>query len=118
MSHEIRARATASPAVPSAADLAARRLRKLSLIWAALIVPATVLAGIVALTAENAATCVEYGDGCGSTPGYAYVVSLALAAVAFVVAQSTTHARVARTAFRVQYGAEAVFVVLVMTTFG
>ncbi|SED32661.1 hypothetical protein [Streptomyces sp. TLI_105] len=118
MSHETRARATASPAVPSASEVAGRRLRKLSLIWAGLFVPATVLAGIVALTTENAARCLEYGDGCGSTPGYVYLGSLAVAAVAFVIAQSTARTSVARTAFRVQFGAEAVFVMLVMTTFG
>ncbi|MFF9848069.1 hypothetical protein [Streptomyces litmocidini] len=118
MSHETRARATASPAVPPPAEKAGRRLRKLSLIWAGLFVPATVLAGIVALTTENAARCVEYGDGCGSTPGYAYLGSLVVAVVAFVVAQGAARTTVTRTAFRVQLGAEAVFLMLVMTAFG
>ncbi|MFF8377054.1 hypothetical protein ACF07V_13090 [Streptomyces sp. NPDC015661] len=117
MSNESRARATASPAVPSASDVEGRRLRKRSLIWAGLFVPATVLAGIVALTAENAGRCLGYGEGCGSTPGYAYVVSLVPAAVAFGIAQGATRLTVGRTAFRVQLGAEAVFLTLVMTTF-
>ncbi|MGW8768923.1 hypothetical protein ACWGN5_41365 [Streptomyces sp. NPDC055815] len=117
MSHAPRARATVSPAVPSAADLEARRLRKRSVLWAGLLVPATVLAGIVALTTENAARCVTYGEGCGSTPGWLYLVILALAAVAFVTAQSTERGTVRRAAFWTQLGAELVFVLLVMTAF-
>ncbi|WP_369144346.1 hypothetical protein [Streptomyces sp. R44] len=117
MSHAPRARATVSPAVPSAADLEARRLRKRSVIGAGLFVPATVLAGIAALTTENAGRCVEYGEGCGSTPGSVYVVILALAAVAFVAAQSTERGTVRRAAFWTQLGAELVFLLLVMTVF-
>ncbi|WP_225801969.1 hypothetical protein [Streptomyces sp. NK15101] len=114
MSHH--APATVQSAVSSPAD--GRRLRKLSLIWAALLVPATVLAGLVALTAENAGRCIAYGDGCGSTPGHPYVASLVLAALAFALAQGTPRTAVGRVAFRVQFGAEAVFLTLVMTTFG
>ncbi|MFF0474227.1 hypothetical protein [Streptomyces sp. NPDC004284] len=117
MSNDSRARA-ASPSAPSVPDEGGRRLRKLSLIWAALFVPATVLAGIVALMAENAGRCIEYGDGCGSTPGYAYVVSLALAAVAFAITQGADRGTVRRAAFWTQLGAECVFLVLVATTFG
>ncbi|MFI0928147.1 hypothetical protein ACH4TP_30110 [Streptomyces sp. NPDC021012] len=110
----------ATPAAPAPApsDADGRRLRKLSLIWAGLFLPATVLAGIVALMAENAGRCIEYGDGCGSTPGYPYVVSLALAAVAFAVAQGADRDTVRKAAFWTQLGAESVFLLLVMTTFG
>ncbi|MFI1714146.1 hypothetical protein ACIGW4_09435 [Streptomyces sp. NPDC053513] len=101
-----------------ASPVDSRRLRRLSLIWAALLVPTTVFAGLLALTAENAGRCITYGESCGSTPGYPYAVSLAVAAVAFVTAQAASRPTVARTAFRVQFGAEAVFATLVMTTFG
>ncbi|MEV7571014.1 hypothetical protein [Streptomyces tanashiensis] len=114
MSHDTPAAAAA--AVPSGAD--GRRLRKLSLIWAALFVPATVLAGVVALAAENAGRCLTYGEGCGSTPGHPYAVSLAVAAVAFAVAQGAARGGVRRAAFGIQLGAEFVFLTLVMTVFG
>ncbi|MEV4425316.1 hypothetical protein ACIGN6_26025 [Streptomyces sp. NPDC053792] len=113
MSHD-----TLTSADALAAQVADRRLRKLSLIWAGLFVPATLLAGLVALTAENAGRCLTYGEGCGSTPGYPYVASLVLAAVAFATAQGAARTPVAKAAFRVQLGAEAVFLTLVMTTFG
>ncbi|WP_052499102.1 hypothetical protein [Streptomyces vietnamensis] len=117
MSHDPRAHA-ASPVPVTPPDVEGARLRKRSLIGAGLFVPATVLAGIVALTAENAGRCITYGEGCGSTPGYPYVVSLVLAAVAFAIAQGADRATVRRAAVWTQLGAEFVFLLLVMTTFG
>ncbi|MFC9588395.1 hypothetical protein [Streptomyces sp. NPDC056944] len=110
MSHDLHA-----AAVPSAA--AGRRLRTMSLILAGLFVPATVLAGIVTLVSENAGRCLAYGEHCSSTPGAAYLVSLAVAAVAFAIALGADRATVRRVAFWTQLGAEFVFLMLVMTAF-
>ncbi|MFE7517551.1 hypothetical protein ACFU8I_40940 [Streptomyces sp. NPDC057540] len=110
MSHDLPA-----AAVPPAAE--GRRLRRLSLIGAGLLVPATVLAGIVALPSENAGRCLTYGESCGSTPGAAFPVSLAVAAVAFAIAQGADRTGARKAAFWTQLGAEAAFLMLVMTAF-
>ncbi|MFD9614855.1 hypothetical protein ACFWWS_36355 [Streptomyces sp. NPDC059083] len=116
MSHDLRPTGAPAAAAPSAAD--GRRLRKLSLIGAALLVPATVCAGVVALASENAGRCLTYGEGCGSTPGHPYLLSLAAAAVSFAVVQGADRTVVGRTALGIQLGAELVFTTLVMTAFG
>ncbi|MFE1906367.1 hypothetical protein ACFW96_22270 [Streptomyces gardneri] len=113
---DVRTRA-ASPVPITPPDVEGARLRKRSLIWAGLLVPATLLAGVLVLTTEAAALCIAKGRGCGGAPGYLYLVSLAVAGVAFVVAQSASRADVRRAALRTQLGAEAVFLLFVLTTY-
>ncbi|MEU8762022.1 hypothetical protein [Streptomyces sp. NPDC048659] len=103
------------PAAPAPATR--RRIHVWALVSAGLLVPATILAGILALTAENAGRCVGYGEECGSNPGWLYTVSLVVALVGLVVALAASRERVRLLAFRVQVAAELVFLLLVATTF-
>ncbi|MEU7293403.1 hypothetical protein AB0A76_09400 [Streptomyces exfoliatus] len=115
-SPDLRARA-ASPVPITPPDPEAARLRKWALIWAGLLLPATVLAGLLALSTEAAASCIMHGTSCGGAPGFLYVASLVIAAVAYVAVRRASRADVRRAALRTQLGAEAVFVLFVATTF-
>ncbi|MFF5763390.1 hypothetical protein ACWD5B_33495 [Streptomyces tanashiensis] len=127
MSHDPRTR-PASPVRPGApaaeAGLLRRRsaeamlLRRRGMIWAGVFLPAVPLAAVAALTSENAGRCVAYGNGCGSVTGLFALVALGMVLVALVTVQSTSRAAVRRAAYRVQLGAEFVFLTLVMTAFG
>ncbi|MFF5917662.1 hypothetical protein ACFY8C_04870 [Streptomyces flavochromogenes] len=116
MSHEPRPRA-ASPLPITPPDVEGPRLRKLSMIGAGLFVPATLLAGILVLTRENTARCLTYGEACDGTPGFLYVAALAIAFAALVTVQSTSRPEARRAALRTQLGAEAVFLLLLLTAF-
>ncbi|MDV5145811.1 hypothetical protein R1T08_16745 [Streptomyces sp. SBC-4] len=116
MSPDLRPRA-ASPVPITPPDVEGARLRKRSLIWAGLLLPATLLVGFLALTTEDASSCIAKGTGCGGAPGFLYVASLVIAGAAFVAVQSTSRADVRRAALWTQLGAEAVFLLFVATTF-
>lgn len=103
------------PAAPAPAS--GRAVRIWALVSAGLLVPATVLAGILALSADDAGRCVGYGENCGSNPGWLYAGSLAVAAVAFVVALAAPREQVRRAALAAQVVAELVFLLMVVTTF-
>lgn len=115
-SPDLRTRA-ASPVPITPPDVEGARLRKRALIWAGLLLPATLLAGVLVLSTEDAALCVFKGTGCGGAPGFLYIASLVIAAAAFVTVQSTSRADVRRAALWTQLGAEAVFLLFVLTTF-
>ncbi|MER8042837.1 hypothetical protein [Streptomyces sp. NPDC094032] len=104
--------------VPTApAPASGRRVRVWALVSAGLLVPATVLSGILALSADNAGRCVGYAEDCGSNPGWMYAGSLVLAAVALVVALAAPREPVRRAALAAQVAAELVFLLMVVTTF-
>ncbi|WP_405853673.1 hypothetical protein OG361_14370 [Streptomyces sp. NBC_00090] len=116
MSPDLRSRA-ASPVPITPPDVEGARLRKRALIWAGLLLPATLLAGFLALSTEDGSSCVTHGTGCGGAPGFLYVASLVVAGAAFVAVQSTSRADVRRAALWIQLGAEAAFLLFVLTTF-
>ncbi|MFF3836272.1 hypothetical protein [Streptomyces sp. NPDC001930] len=116
MSHEPRTRA-ASPVPITPPDVEGARLRKRSMVWAGLFVPASLLAGILVLTRENTARCLTYGDACDGTPGLFYVAALAIAFAALVTVQSASRPEVRRAALWTQLGAEAVFLLFLLTAF-
>ncbi|RSS50952.1 hypothetical protein [Streptomyces sp. WAC01280] len=116
MSPDLRTRA-ASPVPITPPDVEGERLRKRSLIWVGLLLPAALVAGFLTLLTEAASTCIAKGTGCGGAPGYLYVASLVVAGAAFVTVQSTSRADVRRAALWTQLGAEAVFLLFVLTTF-
>lgn len=103
------------PAAPVPAP--GRRVRVWALVSAGLLVPATVLAGILALSSDQAGRCVGYAEECGSHPGWMYAGSLGLAVVALVVALAASRERVRRAALGTQVVAELVFLLMVVTTF-
>ncbi|GAA2799685.1 hypothetical protein [Streptomyces showdoensis] len=105
------------PAAPAPAPAPGRRVRVWALVSAGLLVPATVLAGILALSADHAGRCLGYAENCGSNPGWTYGASLGLAAVALVVALAASRETVRRAALGTQVAAELVFLLLVVTTF-
>ncbi|MFC9389448.1 hypothetical protein DEJ44_11670 [Streptomyces venezuelae] len=107
----------ASPVPVTPPDRAAARLRRRSVVWAALWVPACLLAGVLVLTREKAARCLTYGESCEGTPGVLYVAALVIALVALVTVQSTSRAEVRRAAFWTQLGAEGVFLFFLLTAF-
>ncbi|WP_137989209.1 hypothetical protein [Streptomyces vilmorinianum] len=116
------ARAASASGGPARPDAAARRLRTRALWAGLLLVPATILAGILALTSENAGRCVGYGEGCGSAPGWLYLAALAVAAAAWIHALCTPDdsapAPSRTVAFWTLIGAECVFLLLVVTALG
>ncbi|MFC8505483.1 hypothetical protein ACFU3J_32420 [Streptomyces sp. NPDC057411] len=103
------------PAAPASAS--GRAVRIWALVSAGLLVPATILAGLLALSADSAGRCVGYGEGCGSNPGWMYAGSLAVAAVAFVGALVAPRERIRRAALAAQVVAELVFLLMIVTTF-
>ncbi|MFF1506121.1 hypothetical protein [Streptomyces sp. NPDC058326] len=119
MSPDLRARA-ASPVPITPPDVEGARLRKWALVWAGLLLPATLLAGVLALIPEDAGRCITHGGGCGGAPGFLYAVSLVIAAAAFVTVltvRGASRAGVRRAALWTQLGAEAFFLLFVLTTF-
>lgn len=94
-----------------------RRLRKWATIAAFSLIPATLLAVVLALTAENAGRCITYGENCGSTPGWLYSGSLLLAGAAWLAVLCVPRDAVRRTALGLQLAAEATFLVTVVSTY-
>ncbi|WP_329384012.1 hypothetical protein [Streptomyces sp. NBC_01716] len=101
---------------PTAAQ-ATRRLRKLATISAFSIVPASILAALLALTGERAGRCITYGENCGSNPGWLYQGSLLLAGVAWLTVLVVPRNAVSRSALGVQLAAEGAFLMAVVTTY-
>ncbi|MEV6399096.1 hypothetical protein AB0M39_30665 [Streptomyces sp. NPDC051907] len=106
-----------APASSSPTAEAARRLRMWSVVWAALLVPATIATGILALTAENAGRCIGYDESCGGNPEWAYGGSLLVAGVAWATVLCVPSIAVRRAALWIQLAAECVFLTAVLTTF-
>ncbi|MFC8826892.1 hypothetical protein ACFT9I_16300 [Streptomyces sp. NPDC057137] len=100
---------------PTAAQ-ATRRLRKWATVSALLLVPATILAGILALTGERAGRCLTYG-GCDSNPGWLYQGSLLVAGIAWVTVLCVPRKTVGGTAYVVQLAAQGTFLMAVVTTY-
>ncbi|MFJ8669146.1 hypothetical protein [Streptomyces sp. NPDC093600] len=101
----------------------ARRFRTRALWAGLLLMPATVVAGVLGLMSENAGRCVGYGEGCSDTPGWVYLTALAVAAAAWIHALCTPDgdsqpAPGRKAAFWTMIGAECVFLLLVVTYFG
>ncbi|WP_395360707.1 hypothetical protein ACHGLA_12955 [Streptomyces sp. YH02] len=116
MSNAPRPRA-ASPVPVTPPDAEGVRLRKRSMVWAGMFVPASLLAGLLVLTRENTARCLTYGEACDSAPGSLFVAALVIFVVALVTAQSTARPDVRRAAFRTQLGAQGVFLLFLLTAF-
>ncbi|MER6097014.1 hypothetical protein ABT154_14375 [Streptomyces sp. NPDC001728] len=116
MSDDLRPRA-ASPVPVTPPDAEGTRLRKRSMIWAGLFVPASLLAGILVLTRENTARCLGYGEACDGTPGLLYIAALVVVLAALVTVRSTSRGDVRRAAFWTQLGAEGVFLLFLLTAF-
>jgi hypothetical protein len=101
----------------------ARRLRTRALWAGLLLVPGTVLVAIAGLASETGSRCLTYGEGCGTTPGWAYLATLAVAAASWIHALCTPDAPAEpaasrKAAFWTLIGSECVFLVLVLTYFG
>ncbi|MEV0774857.1 hypothetical protein ACIBLA_07120 [Streptomyces sp. NPDC050433] len=96
---------------------ATRLLRKWATVSAVLLVPATILAGILALTTENSARCIGYNENCGSTPGWVYSGSLLVAGVAWLAVLFVPRRALRGTALLIQLVAEATFLMAVLTTY-
>lgn len=94
-----------------------RRLRKWATIWALSLLPATLLAGVLALSAENAGRCIGYGENCGSTPGWLYSGSLLTGGLAWLTVLLVPRDAARRTAFWIQLAAEGVFLTAVVSTY-
>ncbi|MGA5196124.1 hypothetical protein [Streptomyces exfoliatus] len=116
MSPDSRTRA-ASPVPITPPDVEGARLRRRSMVWAGLLLPASLLAGLLVLARENTARCLAYGEACDGTPGFLYLVSLAIGLAALVTVQSTSRPDVRRAAFWTQLGAEGVFLLFLLTAF-
>lgn len=113
--------AFAAPRAPSApAPSAARRLRARAL-WTGLgLIPATFLVVLLALASESGTRCVMQGT-CGDVPGWLTLLSLAVAAAAWITALATpdgaSPAPVRKAAFWILLGAETTFLTLVLAHF-
>ncbi|MCX4981015.1 hypothetical protein [Streptomyces sp. NBC_00572] len=116
MSNDPRSRA-ASPVPITPPDVEGARLRKRSMFWAGMFVPASLLAGILVLTREDAASCLTHGTACDSTPGLVYVAALVIFVAALVTVQATSRPELRRAAFWTQIGAESVFLFLLLVAF-
>ncbi|MET9951495.1 hypothetical protein ABZ135_08080 [Streptomyces sp. NPDC006339] len=119
MSDELPAPA-APPTPPAPAPSDARRLRVRAL-WTGLgLIPATFLVVVLALASESGTRCVMQGT-CGDVPGWLTVLSLAVAAAAWITALCTPSgappAPVRTAAFWIMVGAEATFLTLVLAHF-
>ncbi|WP_189829725.1 hypothetical protein [Streptomyces zaomyceticus] len=112
----VRTRA-ASPVPITPPDVEGARLRKRSMVWAGMFLPASLLAGVLVLARENTADCLTHGQSCDGTPGFVYVAALVVLVAALVTVQSTSRPGVRRVAFRTQLGAEGVFLLLLLTAF-
>ncbi|MFE7568726.1 hypothetical protein ACFU76_17480 [Streptomyces sp. NPDC057539] len=107
----------AAPATPELTADGGRRLRAWSTVSVILLLPATILAGILALTGENVGNCIAYNENCGTTPGWVYEGSLLITGIAWVVVLCPGHGAVRRTALWIQLGAECTFLAAVLTIF-
>ncbi|MET4927584.1 hypothetical protein P3L51_35385 [Streptomyces sp. PSRA5] len=95
---------------------ATRRLRKWATVSALLLVPATILAGLLAVVGERASRCFTYG-GCDSNPDWLYQGSLVIAGIAWVTALCVRRKAVGGTAYVVQLAAQGTFLMAVVTTY-
>lgn len=103
-------------AAPTPAQ-ATRRLRKWAIISALLMVPATILAGLLAVTGERAGRCLTYG-GCDTNPHWLYQGSLLTAAIAWVTVLCVPRKTVGGSAYVLQLAAQGTFLMAVVTTYG
>ncbi|MFJ6820010.1 hypothetical protein ACIQRJ_06300 [Streptomyces niveus] len=94
---------------------ATRRLRKWATISALLMVPATILAGLLAVTGEGG-RCLTYG-GCGSNPDWLYQGSLVVAGIAWVTVLRVPRKTVGGNAYVLQLAAQGTFLMAVVTTY-
>lgn len=95
---------------------ATRRLRKWAVISALLMVPATILAGILAVTGERAGRCLTYG-GCDRNPDWLYQGSLLVAGIAWLTVLFVPHYAVRRAAYVIQLAAQGTFLMAVVTNY-
>ncbi|MFE5483627.1 hypothetical protein [Streptomyces sp. NPDC056527] len=118
--HPVRARAESGPGGSDRPDPAAYRLRTRALWCGLALAPATVLVVFLALTTPEGSGCVMKGD-CGTTPGWLYLATLAVAAGSWIHALCTPDgpapASSRKAAFWTMIGAECVFLLLVLTYF-
>ncbi|MFD4765586.1 hypothetical protein [Streptomyces niveus] len=94
---------------------ATRRLRKWATISALLMVPVTILAGLLAVTGEGG-RCLTHG-GCGSNPDWLYQGSLVVVGIAWVTALCVPRKAVGVRAYVIQLAAQATFLMAVVTTY-
>ncbi|MER7515991.1 hypothetical protein [Streptomyces sp. NPDC126499] len=118
MSDDLPAPTPAAP--PASAASEARRLRTRAL-WTGLgLIPATVLVVVLALASESGTRCVMLGT-CGDVPGRLTLLTLAVAAAAWITALSTPEgappAPTRKAALWLLLGAEATFLTLVLAHF-
>jgi hypothetical protein len=111
---------TAPPPSSAAAPSQARRLRTRAL-WTGLgLIPATFLVVVLSLASESGTRCVMQGT-CGDVPGWLALLSLAVAAAAWITALATpvgaSPAPVRKAAFWILLGAETTFLTLVLAHF-
>lgn len=100
---------------PTAAETT-RRLRKWSTVSALLLVPATILAGLLAVSGERSGRCLTYG-GCDSNPGWLYEGSLWVAGIAWLTVLVVPRRTVRGTAYLIQLAAQGTFLMAVVTTY-
>ncbi|WP_329120325.1 hypothetical protein [Streptomyces sp. NBC_01353] len=119
--HPARARAASCPGGADRPDPAAYRLRTRALWCGLALAPATVLVVFLSLTTPEGSGCVLNGD-CGTTPGWVYLATLAVAAGSWIHALCTPDgpapASSRKAAFWTMIGAECVFLLLVLAYFG
>ncbi|MFD5326672.1 hypothetical protein [Streptomyces sp. NPDC127092] len=108
---------------PPAPKTEAGRLRGRALWTGLALAPATVLVVVLMLATESGTACVMLGT-CGEVPGPLYLVTLAVAAVAWIWALATPDTRPPappashrKAAYWTLLGAEANFLLLVMAHF-
>ncbi|MFD4765590.1 hypothetical protein [Streptomyces niveus] len=94
-----------------------RRLRMWATTAALLMVPASILAVLLALTSERAGWCITYGD-CASNPDWLYQGSLLVAGMAWVTVLCVPRKRVGGSAYVLQLAAQGTFLMAVATTYG
>ncbi|EST27113.1 hypothetical protein [Streptomyces niveus] len=88
-----------------------------SLFSALLLVPATILAGLLAVTGEHAGRCLTYG-GCDTNPHWLYQGSLLTAAIAWLTVLCLPRKTVGGSAYVLQLAARGTFLMAVVTTYG
>ncbi|MFC9425687.1 hypothetical protein [Streptomyces sp. NPDC056987] len=109
---------TAPSATPPAPATATGRDR--SRLWAglsaALFVPAVLAAGLLLLSSERVSGCVTYGVQCAKgLPGWLFVWSACIGAVAFVVALAAPALRVRQVALAAQLCAECTALLVILS---
>ncbi|MGW7439868.1 hypothetical protein [Streptomyces sp. NPDC054849] len=109
---------TSTSAMPPAQAHAAGRDRSRfrAVLSAALFVPSAVVAGLLTLASERASRCVTYGEQCSQgLPGWLFLWSAGIAAVAFVVAMASAALRVRQVALAAQLLAECAALLVILS---